>query len=128
MGLEESPHCPFDVIEACRTSVRRDSHQPGWRISRPTAWPSPIRDRQDDSFGQVRSGCYSPNFIEQKAHCDHKPRAAWVHVRLLLHRRSAAGWAECMIYSALVSFPAWLMGIPSDARPTCFNHIERAVR
>lgn len=50
------------------------------------------------------SGCYSPNVIEQTAHCDHKPRAAWVYVRLLLHRRSAAGWAECMIYSALVSF------------------------
>ena len=29
MGLEESPHCPFDVMEACRTSVRRDSHQSG---------------------------------------------------------------------------------------------------
>ena len=27
-----------------------------------------------------------------------------MHVCLLLHRRSAAGWAECMIYSALVSF------------------------
>ena len=53
---------------------------------------------------QVKSSCYSPNFIEQTAHCDHKPRAAWVYVRLLLHRRSAAGWAECMIYSALVSF------------------------
>ena len=26
------------------------------------------------------------------------------------------------------AFPAWLMGIPSDARPTCFHHIERAVR
>jgi len=36
--------------------------------------------------------------------CDHKPRAAWVYVRLLLHRCSAAGWAECVIYSALVSF------------------------
>ena len=53
---------------------------------------------------QVKSSCYSPNFIEQTAHCDRKPRAAWVHLRLLLHRRSAAGWAECMIYSALVSF------------------------
>ena len=52
MGLEESPHCPFDVMEACRTGVRRDSHQPGWKSSRPTAWPSPIRDRQDDSFEQ----------------------------------------------------------------------------
>ena len=37
---------------------------------------------------------------KKKAHCDHKPRVAWVFVRLLLHRRSAAGWAECMIYSA----------------------------
>ena len=55
-------------------------------------------------LGQVKSSCYSPNFIEQTAHCDHKPQAAWVYVRLLLHRRSAAGWAECMIYSALVSF------------------------
>ena len=52
MGLEESPHCPFDVMEACRTGVRRDYHQPGWESSRPTAWPSPIRDRQDDSFEQ----------------------------------------------------------------------------
>ena len=54
--------------------------------------------------GKVKSSCYSPNFIEQAAHCDHKPRAAWVYVRLLLHRHSAAGWAECVIYSALVSF------------------------
>ena len=46
MGLEEQPHCPFDVMEACPTGVRRDSHQPGWKSSRPTAWPSPIRDRQ----------------------------------------------------------------------------------
>ena len=53
---------------------------------------------------EVKSNCYSPNFIEQTAHCDHKPRAAWVFVRLLLHRRSAAGWAECMIHSALVPF------------------------
>ena len=52
MGLEESPHCPFDVMEACRTGVRRDYHQPGWESSRPTTWPSPIRDRQDDSFEQ----------------------------------------------------------------------------
>ena len=52
MGLEESPHCPFDVMEACRTGVRRDYHQPGWESSRPTAWPSPIRDRQDDGFEQ----------------------------------------------------------------------------
>ena len=40
----------------------------------------------------------------QKAHCDHKPRAAWVFMRLLLHRRSAVGWAGCVIYSTLVSF------------------------
>ena len=52
----------------------------------------------------VKSSGHSPNFIEQTAHCDHKQRAAWVHVRLLLHRRSAAGWAECMMHSALVSF------------------------
>jgi len=44
-----------------------------------------------------------PKFIEQTAHCDHKPRAAWAFVRLLLHRCSAAGCAECMIYSALMS-------------------------
>ena len=25
MGLEEPPHCPFDVMEACRTGLRRDS-------------------------------------------------------------------------------------------------------
>ena len=24
MGLEESPHCPFDVMEACRTGVGGD--------------------------------------------------------------------------------------------------------
>ena len=41
-----------------------------------------------------KSSCYSPNVIEQTAHCDHKPLVAWVFVRLLLHRRSAAGWAE----------------------------------
>ena len=39
--------------------------------------------------GQVR---HSPSFIEQAVHCDHMPRVAWVFVRLLLHRRSAAGW------------------------------------
>ena len=49
---------------------------------------------EDLRASQVKSSCYSPNFIEQTAHCDHKPRAAWVYVRLLLHRRSAAGWAE----------------------------------
>ena len=53
---------------------------------------------------QVKPSSYSPNFMEQTAHCDHKPRAAWVYVRLLLHRLSAAGWAECMIHFALVSF------------------------
>ena len=52
-------------------------------------------------FTQVKLSCYSLNFIEQAAHYDHKPRAAWLHVRLLVHRRSAAGWAECMIYSAI---------------------------
>ena len=36
------------------------------------------------------------NYIEQTAHCDHKPWAARVFVRLSLHRRSAAGWAEYM--------------------------------
>ena len=45
MVLAESSHCPFDVIEACRTGVRRDLHQPGWRSSRPTTWPSPIKSR-----------------------------------------------------------------------------------
>ena len=29
---------------------------------------------------QNKSSCYSPNFVEQTAHCDHKPRAAWVHL------------------------------------------------
>ena len=24
MGLEESPHCPFDVMEACRTGVDKE--------------------------------------------------------------------------------------------------------
>ena len=57
---------------------------------------------------QVKSSFYSPNFIEQTSHCDHKPRAAQVYVRLLLHRRSAAGWAEYMIYSALVLHMAFL--------------------
>ena len=59
---------------------------------------------RQEQGGQVKSSDYSPNFTEQTAHCDHKPRAAWVYVRLLIHWRSAAGWAECMIYSALVSF------------------------
>ena len=45
---------------------------------------------------QIKSRCCSLNFIEQTVRCDHKPRAAWVFVRLLLHRRSAAGWAECI--------------------------------
>ena len=35
MVLEGPPHCPFDVIEACRTGVRKDSHQPGLNSSRP---------------------------------------------------------------------------------------------
>ena len=34
MGLVESPHCPFDVMEACRTGVRRDSHQPWLTMTR----------------------------------------------------------------------------------------------
>ena len=46
-----------------------------WRL-RPGTW-------------QVKSSRYSPNFIEQAAYCDHKPRVAWVYVRLLLHRRSS---------------------------------------
>ena len=58
--------------------------------------PGPRFDRKSAS-SQVKSSCYSPNFIEQTAHCDHKPRAALVFVRLLLHRRSAAGWAECTV-------------------------------
>ena len=70
----------------------------------PTRSPCQPRGGEGPACRQVKSSCYSPNFIEQTAHCDHKPRAAWVYVRLLLHRRSAAGWAECMIYSALVSF------------------------
>ena len=43
--------------------------------------------------GPLKSSCHSPNSIEQTVHCDHKPRTAWVHVRLLLHRWSAAGWS-----------------------------------
>ena len=51
MGLEESPHCPFDVREACRTGDL-DTGSGGWESSCPKAWPSPIRDRQDGSFEQ----------------------------------------------------------------------------
>ena len=47
MGLEESPHCPFDVMEACRTGVRRDSHQPGGDI--------PIKSTE-----KRLSGCHFP--------------------------------------------------------------------
>ena len=47
---------------------------------------------------------YSLNFIDQTAHFDHKARVACVFVRLLLHRRSAADWAECVIYAALVLY------------------------
>ena len=47
----------------------------------------------------VKLSYYSPNFIEQTARFNHKPRAAWVYVRMLLNRRSAAGWAECMVTS-----------------------------
>jgi len=42
-------------------------------------------------FEQAKSSCYSPSTIEQTAHFDHKPRTAWVFVRLLLHRRSVGG-------------------------------------
>jgi len=45
----------FDNI-ACRTGVRRGSHQPGWKSGRPTAWPLPIRDRQDDICRQQEVG------------------------------------------------------------------------
>ena len=64
----------------------------------------------------VKSSCYSPNFVEQTAHCDHKPRAVWVYVRLLLHRRSAASWAGCVIYSALVSFSSPCMLLEGRGR------------
>ena len=62
---------------------------------------------------QVKLSCYSPNFIEQTAHCDHRPRAAWVFMRLLFDRRSAARWTEGVVYSALVSLflvPVFLEG------------------
>ena len=42
-------------------------------------------------------------------------------VRMLLHRRSAAGWAECMIYSALVSFflvPVFCWKAEGDVSPS----------
>ena len=40
--LEEPPHCPFDMNDACRTAVRRDFHQPGWKAAalRPGRRPS----------------------------------------------------------------------------------------
>ena len=56
------------------------------------------------SSAKAKSSYYSPNFKEQTAQCDHKPRAACVFVRMLLHRRSAVGWARCMVHSALVIF------------------------
>ena len=56
------------LMEACRTGVRRDSHQPGWKSSRPTAWPSPISDRQDDSFEQQEvSGRDGSGFVSIKS-------------------------------------------------------------
>ena len=36
---------------------------------------------------QVKSSCCSPNFIEQTAHCDHKPRASSVFFLLSAHRQ-----------------------------------------
>ena len=42
---------------------------------------------------QTESG-HSPYFKEQTAITDHRPLAASVIVRVLLHRRSAAGWVE----------------------------------
>ena len=33
---------------------------------------------------QVKSTCYSPNFIEYTAHCNHKTRAAWEFVFLMI--------------------------------------------
>ena len=42
---------------------------------------------------QTESG-HSPYFKEQTAITDHRPLAALVIVRVLLHRRSAAGWVE----------------------------------
>ena len=47
MGLEESPHCPVDVMEACRTGVRRDYHQPEEKLeARPIASKITYRGRQ----------------------------------------------------------------------------------
>ena len=67
MGLEESPHCPFDVMEACRTGVRRDSHQPGWKSSRPAAWPSPIRDRRRRWIGmELMMGAEGPAVAHER--------------------------------------------------------------
>ena len=50
------------------------------------SWKGMLKANIDNS--QVKSSCYSPNFIEKTAHCDHKPRAACVYVRLLLHRHN----------------------------------------
>jgi hypothetical protein len=40
--LEEPPHCPFDVNDACLTGVLRDFHQPGWKaaVLQPVRCPS----------------------------------------------------------------------------------------
>ena len=46
---------------------------PDWRAGAGARVWSPLPP------GQVKSSCYSPKFIEQTAHCDHKPRAAWVY-------------------------------------------------
>ena len=35
MGLEESPHCPFDVMEACRTGVDKERLKMEGRQERP---------------------------------------------------------------------------------------------
>ena len=43
-----------------------------------------VVEKADGSWSSKVVTPQSPNFIEQTAHCDHKPRAAWVHVRLLL--------------------------------------------
>ena len=93
MGLEEPPHCPFDVMEACRTGVRRDSHQPGWRSSRPTAWPSPFRDRQDDGFERQevrgRDGCLEKGAEpqeERKGSCTRKDDEEWLKMTRVQRR------------------------------------------
>ena len=65
---------------------------------------TPVRRSQAQSSkpSQV-STFYSPNFLGQSVHCDHKPRAACVCVCLLFHWRSADDWAEWKIYAALVT-------------------------